>query len=134
MIKKDRLIILIKRYIIYIMEEKNFEPLTQATLPCDLYLKGNNFVLLAPIPGVKPQEIEIHVTENSLKIKGRREKIEKVEEDNYFFQECFWGEFERTLKLPLPINIEKVKAEIKDGFLKITLPRKTQTQTKIIKI
>lgn len=115
------------------MEENKFESFPQATLPCDLYLKGNNFIFWAPIAGVKPQDIEINVTENTLTIKGKRDKIEKVEEDNYFFQECFWGEFQKTLKLPLPINIEKVKAEIKDGFLKITLPRKIQNKTKIIK-
>lgn len=106
----------------------------EGTLPLDLFQKGDEFIILVPVAGVKPEDIEILITENEVTIKGERKREEKAEEDNYFYQECFWGSFKKNIKLPLPVDIEKSKAELKNGILKITLRRLKEGKAKSIKI
>ena len=59
-------------------------------------------------------------------IRGKREKDHEVEEDNYFYKECYWGGFSRSIILPCDVKTDKVKASMKNGVLTVVLPKATK--------
>lgn len=83
----------------------------------------NEVVVKAEIPGIDPKNLEVHVTEDSLDIKG--EVKDEWEEKNvgYCRRERYCGTFERTIALPAKVRQDEVKAQYRDGILTITLPK-----------
>lgn len=92
-------------------------------LSVDLYDAGDSLIIKSMVAGVTPEAIDITVEPDLITIKGERKQEEKIERKNYFYQECFWGKFSRTLVLPAPVKPEEVKANIKNGILIIILPK-----------
>ena len=74
-------------------------------LSVDIYHTENSIVILAPIAGVKEEDIEISLTDDVLVIKGIRPEKEQIKSDNYYTKECFWGNFSRAIVLPNRIGI-----------------------------
>ncbi len=100
---------------------------THGQLSIDLYEQGENFVIMSTIAGVKQEDIEIIVEQDLITIRGQRRKEEDVSSEDYFYQECFWGKFSRTLVLPKPVESDQVKAEMKNGILRIILPKAAES-------
>ena len=99
----------------------------------DIYEEGGYLIIKAPIAGVKLADLDIDVTDNVLTIRGKREQCDVLEDGQYYLQECYWGEFSRSVTLPFPINASKVKATFsKDNVLKIFVPK--ERKVKIVKI
>lgn len=94
----------------------------EGQLAVDVFKEGNSIVVLAPIAGVKIADIHVSVTDNVLKIQGSRMTHEPDLKD-YLIQECFWGAFSREIILPGDVDGKKVKAQFKDGVLKISIPK-----------
>ncbi len=92
-------------------------------LSVDLYDAGDSLVIESTIAGVKPEDIDISVEPDLITIRGARKKEKEINKKNYFYQECFWGSFSRTLVLPAPIQPDNVKANIKNGILIVVLPK-----------
>lgn len=92
-------------------------------LAIDVYEKGHNIVVEAPIAGVNSDDIDIHITNESLTIRGKRHREHTVRENDYLFQECYWGRFSRSLILPEEIDADRSEATIKNGVLRITMPK-----------
>jgi len=107
-------------------EEEWFLP-QEGQLTIDLYEKGDFLIIESAIAGVKSQDLEINIESDLLRIKGKRVK-EKDGKKNYFYQECFWGSFSRTVVLPLSVKADGVKAVINNGILTITLPKKEEKE------
>ena len=84
------------------------------------------------IPGVKPEEISIHLVDNSLVIEG--EKKSDVTEDRYLRRERTFGKFSRNMALPFRVNPEKIEAELKDGILKVRLYKSEDAKPRKIAI
>jgi len=102
-------------------------------LALDLYEQGENLIIESTIAGVKPENIDITVEQDLITIRGERKREETVSIKNYFYQECFWGKFSRTLVLPSPVDPERVRAEIKNGILKIVLPKSSEERAASLK-
>ncbi len=100
----------------------------------DVYDAGDKIVVKAEIPGVSKDDIEIVVRDNELTIKGEKKKEEEVKEENYYYSERSFGKFVRTLRLPVEIKPEEVKARFKNGVLEIELPKVEEARPKEIKI
>jgi len=115
-------------------ERNNLFSETEGQLALDAYQTENAVVIKAPIAGVKPDDIEISMTENSITIKGARKLEEEVKNENYFAQECYWGSFSRQISLPEGVDTERAKASLKNGVLTISIPKTAKSQTKILKI
>jgi HSP20 family protein len=98
------------------------------------HIENGNFVVKADLPGIDPKEVTISVTGNQLTIEGERKREEKKEEKDYFYHELSYGKFSRTLVLPEGADTEKVKADYKNGVLKITVPAPKQVSSKKIPI
>lgn len=107
---------------------------TEGQLALDIYQTEKDIVVVAPIAGIKMDDITVTITEDVLTIKGKRKLSSKIQEENYFTQECFWGNFSRSIVLPSAIDSTKINASFKDCILTITIPRTEATKTKIVKI
>lgn len=106
----------------------------EGQLAVDVYQTDNDVVIKAPIAGVKKEDLDIAVTEETVTIKGvRREETTEAGRE-YFSQECYWGAFSRVFQLPVSVDAEKAAALLKDGILTITLPKVERLRTKIIKV
>jgi HSP20 family protein len=95
----------------------------QGQLVVDVYDQGDEIVIESTIGGIKPKDIDVTVEPDLIVIRGKREKQEEVNSSQYYYQECIWGSFSRTLILPVAIKPEKVKANLKNGLLTIKLPK-----------
>ena len=99
----------------------------------DIYEQDGYYVVRAPIAGVNLNDLDIEVDEKVLTIRGTRKLTDEIPEDQYYVQECFWGEFARSVTLPCTIDPKKVKATFsKDSILKIIIPK--EEKVKIIRI
>ncbi len=106
----------------------------EGQLVLDVYQTDNEIVVKSTLAGVKPEDIDITITNDMLTIKGVREKDEEVKKDDYFYQECYWGVFSRSVILPTEVEEDKVKASLKNGILTIRMPKKEKIKTKKISV
>jgi len=107
---------------------------SEGELAVDVYQTPSAFVIESTIAGVNPEDIDISLTPESITVKGKREKEEKIKAENYIHQECYWGRFSRTIILPQEIDPDKTQATVKNGVLKITLPKINKGKAKKIKV
>ena len=104
-------------------------------LAIDVYQTPTEIVIQSPIAGVDMDNIEVSIENDMITVSGKREKQELVEEKDYFYQECYWGGFSRTIALPTQeVDIEKAKAEMDNGVLTIRIPRAEKLKSKKLKI
>jgi len=103
-------------------------------LSVDIYHTDKEIVILAPIAGVKEEDIDLSITNDVLVIKGEREIKEQIAEEDYYTKECFWGSFSRAIVLPLEAETSKISAEFENNVLEIRIPKNERNQKKIIRI
>jgi HSP20 family protein len=94
----------------------------------------DNYVVEADLPGVKEENVEISLTGNVLQISGRREDERKEEGEQWYVLERNYGTFTRSFTLPEGADAENVKAEMKNGVLRIEIPKRPEVQAKRISI
>ncbi|MGQ9693713.1 MAG: Hsp20/alpha crystallin family protein [Thermodesulfobacteriota bacterium] len=100
----------------------------------DIYETNEAIVLNAELPGVAPEDISVEVKDNTLTLKGEKKFAREAKEENYHRVERAYGTFQRAFTLPGTVTQEKVKAQFKDGVLKITLPKVEEAKPKQIKV
>jgi len=98
-------------------------PDEEGQLVIDVYQTPEEYVIKSTIAGVNPDDLDIDIRNDMVTIRGNRRKDEEVTEDNYLYQECYWGPFSRTIILPEEINTDSSKALLKNGILTIRLPK-----------
>jgi HSP20 family protein len=102
-------------------------PLLTETLPAvpttDVFTRGEDLVIRAEMPGIKPDEIDISVTDDILTFKADREAKHEVKEEDFVLREMTHGHFERTMRLPASVEPGAIRAEYQDGILEITVPK-----------
>jgi HSP20 family protein len=103
-------------------------------LAVDVYQTDEAITVVAPVPGVSKNDIELSIVENTLTVQGKRHADKQIKNSDYFVQECYWGEFSRSIILPVQIKEEEAEAELKDGMLTITIPKAAQEKVKKITI
>ena len=107
---------------------------TEGQLSIDVFQTPADIVIKSTIAGVKPEDLDIAITNDMVTIRGRRESDESLEKDDYFYQECYWGPFSRSIILPADVQTEKSLATLKNGVLTIKLPKSEKIKTKKIEI
>lgn len=117
-------------------EEKELEIFEgpEGQLTVDVYQTPTNIVVESAVAGVDPENIDISVSPDAVVIKGKRHKDEIIAEKDYLYQECFWGRFSRSIILPQEIDPDKAHASIKNGVIKIILPKINRQKAKKIKV
>jgi len=107
---------------------------SEGQLTIDVYQTPNEVIIKSTIAGVSPEDIDISITNDMITIKGRRQKDEEVKEEDYYYQECYWGPFSRSVILPVDVEVDRVDASMKNGILTIQLPKVEKVKTKKIAI
>ncbi len=92
-------------------------------LAVDVYQTKAAIVIRAAIAGVQAEDIDISVNNDMVTIKGARQLDDDIDASNYLYQECYWGGFSRTIILPVEVKADKVAASMKNGILRVTLPK-----------
>lgn len=87
-------------------------------------------VLQADLPGLTEKDVNISVTGNRLTVSGERKAEEKKEDENYYTFERSYGAFTRTFTLPDEVDADEVRAELKDGVLTVTLPKRPEAKAR----
>ena len=117
-------------------DKKQEEWLTESEgqLTIDVYQTHTEIVIKSTIAGVKPEDIDISMTNDMITIKGNRRKDEEVKEEDYYYQECYWGPFSRSVILPVDVEVDNADANMKNGILTLRLPKIEKIKTKKIMI
>ena len=92
-------------------------------LTLDVFQTENNIVIKSAIAGVSGKDLDISITSGQVTIKGARKEEASEKSKNYYYQELYWGNFERSVILPEEVNADEAKATLKNGVLTITLPK-----------
>lgn len=94
-------------------------------LAADVYQDHGTVIVEMHTAGIDPDKIDLEIEENHLHIRGTREQKEETKHKHYFKREIRRGTFERIIDLPCPVIAEKTQADVKNGVLRITIPKHT---------
>src|SRR3982751_2646284 len=114
-------------------EWKEEEPVA-GQLAVDVYETREKLVVKGRVAGVNKSDLDVSISDNTLSIRGTLSAGNEEDVENYFLQECYWGEFSRSLVLPVPVKEEEIEAVLKDGVLTISFAKVKQDTVKKIQI
>jgi HSP20 family protein len=103
-------------------------------LAVDVYETKEKLVVKARTAGVNKHDLDVSISDNTLTIRGTLSAGNEDDVENYFLQECYWGEFSRSIALPVPVKEEEIEAVLKDGVLTISFGKVKQDTVKKIQI
>ncbi|MFA5188277.1 MAG: Hsp20/alpha crystallin family protein [Patescibacteria group bacterium] len=95
----------------------------EGQLAVDVYQTKDAIIVKSTIAGVKPEGLEIYLHNDLLTIRGKREQEYEAKDADYFYKECYFGGFSRSIILPVEVQADRVEATLKNGILKIILPK-----------
>lgn len=103
-------------------------------LAVDVYETDDKLVVKARTAGVNKEELDVSISDGILTISGTLNSGDESDATNWHIQECYWGEFSRTLALPVSVKEDEVQAILKDGVLSISFSKVKQEQAKKIQV
>lgn len=125
-----------------LFEDSFVSPLTWRTIaggdtvtpPIDVHETDDSLVVTASLPGIKPEDLDMTITGQTLHLKGEFKADEEVSRDQYLYRERRYGAFNRTLQLPVRVEADQAKAMFRDGVLTLTIPKAEEVKPKQIRI
>jgi len=117
-----------------VADKKNDPQEEEGELTVDIYDMGDDIVIQSTVAGVKPEDLDVSITHETVSIRGKREKIQEMQEKHYYYQELFWGTFSRTVILPEEIDPDTAEASLKHGLLTLCLPKKKKGVVQKLKV
>lgn len=115
-------------------EEWDEEDSVPGQLAVDVFETKEKLIVKARTAGVNKQDLDVSISDNTLSIRGTLSAGGEHQVENYFVQECYWGEFSRSIALPVPVKEDEIEAVLKDGVLTITFTKVNQETIKKIQI
>ncbi len=106
----------------------------EGQLTIDVYQNDNEIIIKSTIAGVKPEDLDVSINNDMITIRGERKQEEEISEENYYYQECYWGNFSRSVILPVDVIADKIEASMKNGILTIKMPKADNTKAKKIQV
>ena len=105
-------------------------------LAVDVYETADKLVVKARTAGISKSDLDVSISDNILTISGVLSGGEDEQTTRWHIQECYWGEFSRTIALPVPVREDEnsVRAELKDGVLTITFDKEKSEEPKKIQV
>ena len=103
-------------------------------LAVDVYETKERLVVKARTAGVNKSDLDVSISDNQLTVRGTLSAGNEDDVENYFLQECYWGEFSRTIALPVPVKEDDIEAVLKDGVLTISFGKVKQDTVKKIQV
>src|SRR5947207_9376856 len=96
----------------------------------DIYEHEGNIVLTAELPGLDPKDVDVRVENNVLTLRGERKWSSDVQRESYHRVERAYGSFTRSFTLPSVVDTANIKADFKDGMLRLVLPKREEAKPK----
>jgi len=106
----------------------------EGQLAIDVYQTPDEIIVESTIAGVKGSDIDVDVTSERVTVRGERRKEIAVADGDYYYQECFWGKFSRSVILPQEIDPDKSTSALKNGVLTVHLPKLHRDRARKIKV
>lgn len=108
--------------------------IAEGQLSVDVYQTADNIVIKSTMAGVKPEDIDVAIDNDMVTVRGSRHQDEEIKEENYFYQECYWGDFSRSVVLPVEVKAEEAEAIVKNGVLTVILPKAQKAKSIAVKV
>jgi len=119
----------------FVRPSRALETFCQATAPAlDVYQTPGEIVAKGTLPGVKPADVNIDITGDTLTVKGDSKAEQEIKREDYLYQERRYGAFSRTVVLPVELKSDKAEATMEDGVLTLTIPKTEEVKPKAIKV
>lgn len=115
-------------------DEWDEEDAVPGQLAVDVFETKEKLIVKARTAGVNKNDLDVSISDNTLSIRGTLSAGGEDEVENYFVQECYWGEFSRSIALPVPVKEEEIEAVLKDGVLTVGFTKVKQDTVKKILI
>jgi HSP20 family protein len=109
-------------------------PMSAASLAINMYETKNEVVVKAALPGVKPEEVQVTITGNTLTIAGEANEENEVKEKAYIRKERQFSSFTRSVTLPDGLKADQADASFENGVLTLKVPKSEQAKPKMIQI
>lgn len=106
----------------------------EGQLAIDVYQTPSDIVVESAIAGIKPEDIDVTVTADSVSVKGERRRDREIKNDDYYYQECYWGRFSRSVILPQEVDPEKADVSFKNGILTVVMPKLQRKKSRKLKV
>ena len=106
----------------------------EGQLTVDVFQDEQNVIIQSTIAGVNPEDLDVSITNDMVTIRGERRRMFEASKEDYFYQECYWGPFSRSIILPVEIDADNAEAKIKNGVLTIRIPKAGSTLTRKLKV
>lgn len=106
----------------------------EGELTVDVYQTPSEIIIKTMVAGVKPDDLDVSITRDSVTIHGERQEDRTVTEEDYFHQELYWGSFSRTVILPEEVDVDGAEASEKYGMLILTLPKLDKNRQTRLKV
>ena len=100
----------------------------------DIYDNEDTIVIKAELPGIDKKDISIDLKDGVLTLEGERSYDNEVKEENYHRKERAYGKFHRSFRLPENVDVDNIKADYKDGILKIDIPKPEEVKPKTVTV
>ena len=100
----------------------------------ELQETATELCLKAQLPGIEPSELDIQVSENAVFLSGEHRECLQTDKQGIFRSEFRYGQFKRVVPLPIPIQRERVSAEMSGGLLTLTMPKATPVVPNLVKV
>ena len=107
---------------------------TEATFPVEVSETDEALEIKASLPGVRPEDVEVTVSNGVLSIKAAHEEKTEEKKKDYYRREIRYGSFHRALSLPVSVDADKAEAKFDNGILQLTLPKAEAVRPKQIKV
>ena len=104
------------------------------SMELDVYQDGDDLKVKASVPGVKPEDLDVTIRDNTLTIKAERKSDGEVKDENYLHRERSFGAYTRVVRLPESVNADQAAADYDNGVLTVTLPKRKEAQPDVIKL
>jgi HSP20 family protein len=106
----------------------------EGQLAVDMFQTANEIIIQAVVAGVKPDELDVSITQDMVTIQGKRQRQRETSGDDYYYQELYWGGFSRSVLLPQEIDADASEATLKNGLLSIKLPKIDKNRTQKLRV
>lgn len=106
----------------------------EGQLTIDVYQTDSDIVIKSTIAGVKPEDLDIQINNDMVTVRGERRKEDEVRDEDYYYQECYWGAFSRSIILPVDVEANKAEAIMKNGILTLRLPKAETAKARKIQV
>jgi len=106
----------------------------EGQLTVDVFQDDQNIVIQSTVAGVSPDDLDVSITNDMVTVRGERRRMYDIDPQDYFYQECYWGTFSRSIILPVEIDADRAEAKIKNGILTIRIPKANAAMTRKLKV